>query len=89
MVVTSHNFNKKTTNNKFILYLTKQRSLHVPSFFIISFYFTQENLLSLDYKILFKRIIRLLIPYIIWPIFFWELNEYIDRKYNKVNPNSF
>ena len=89
LVVTSHTFNKKTTNNKYILYITKQRLLHVPSFFIISFYFTQENLLSLDYKILCKRIIRLLIPYIIWPIFFWELNEYIDRKYNKVYSNSF
>ena len=89
LVVTTHNFIKKTTNNKCILYLTKPRFLHVPSFFIISFYFTHKNFLSLDYKILLKRLIRLFIPYIIWPIFFWELNEYINRKYNKVYSNSF
>ena len=33
LVLTSHNFNKKSTNNKYIIYFTKERLLHVPSFF--------------------------------------------------------
>ena len=81
-----HNFDKKTSNNKYIIFITKNRLLHVPSFFIISFYFMCKHLLSLDFKMLLKRLIRLLIPYIIWPIFFWKLNQYLNRNYNKKLP---
>ena len=86
VVVTVHNFDKKTSNNKYIIFITKNRLLHVPSFFIMSFYFMCKHLLSLDFKMLLKRLIRLLIPYIIWPIFFWKLNQYLNRNYKKKLP---
>ena len=89
LVVTVHNFNKRTTKNEYILNFTKERYLHVPSFFIMSFYFTCKHLLSLDCKLFLKRLVRLLIPYVIWPIFFWLLNQYLNRNYNKRFPATY
>ena len=68
LVVSAHNFKKESTKNKIILFITKERLLHVPTFFILSFYFMHNNLLSLKPKIILNRLMRLLIPYIGWPI---------------------
>ncbi len=73
-VIRAHNFQKNSTKNKLILKITEERKLHVPSFFIMSFFFTYSNLLSLNRKIFFTRIIRLLLPYILWPVIIWNLN---------------
>ena len=89
LVVKAHNFNSKSTKNKVILYITKERSLHVPSFFIMSFYFMYKNIFSLNIKILFKRLIRLLIPYIIWPIIIWNLNHLWNKKFNTKLADSY
>lgn len=89
IVLTSHNFERKTTKNRFIINLTKERKLHVPSFFIISFYFMSKHLYSFKIKILFIRLIRLLIPYIGWPIIIWEINRFLNRKYNFKFPCTF
>lgn len=43
---------------------------HVPTFMIISFYFYYKTLISNDIIKIKKRLERLLIPYIIWPIIF-------------------
>ena len=89
IVLTSHNFKRKTTKNRFLLNLTKERKLHVPSFFIMSFYFMSKHLYSLKIKIFFIRLIRLLIPYIGWPIIIWEINRFLNRKYNIKFPCTF
>lgn len=79
-VVISHCFNRKSTNNKIIQKITKKRSIHVPSFFIISFNFMCNNLLSKNINLFLQRIIRLLIPYIIWPIIIWIINNLLHLK---------
>ena len=89
IVLTSHNFSRKTTKNRFILNLTKERKLHVPSFFIMSFYFMSKHLYSLRIKIFFKRLIRLLIPYVGWPIIIWKINRFLCGKYNIKFPFTF
>ena len=89
LVVCVHNFNNKTTTNEYILNFTKERYLHVPSFFIMSFYFMSKHFLSIDFKMFIKRLIRLLIPYIIWPIFFWKLNQYLNRHYHMKLPDTY
>ena len=76
-VVRSHNFNYNSTKNKILLYLFRKRRTHVPSFFIMSFYFSHNDLLSSNIKIFLKRIERLLIPYILWPLIIYLLNNYI------------
>ena len=43
LVVATHFFSRKTTKNEIILTLYDNRYIHVPSFFIMSFYFTCHN----------------------------------------------
>lgn len=43
---------------------------HVPTFMLISFYFFYNTFISNDIIKYKKRLIRLLVPYIIWPIIF-------------------
>ena len=88
-VVRSHNFNYNSTKNKILLYLFKKRKTHVPSFFIISFYFIHKELVLSNIKTYLKRMERLLIPYILWPIIIYILNNYILNNYIVVKKYSF
>ena len=83
LVVVAHNFDRKSSNNKIIINITKERFLHVPSFFIMSFYFSCKNFISLNIKLFFIRLIRLLIPYVGWSFIIWIINHYLNIKYNK------
>ena len=74
-VIVSHNFNKDSTKNKFLLFILRRRRLHVPSFFIMSFYFMYNDLIKLDKKKIKNRLERLVIPYIGWAIIIWILNN--------------
>lgn len=79
-VIRSHYLNKNSTQNKIIFYiLGKRRSIHVPSFFIMSFYFNFKSLNSMDIKRNYKRFQRLLIPYIFWPIIIFSINNTISK----------
>ena len=49
--------------------------LHVPTFFIISFYFFHKSLISRNTDKLKQRFQRLLIPYIVWPIIIFVINN--------------
>jgi fucose 4-O-acetylase-like acetyltransferase len=89
LVLSHHCFNPLSTKNKIILYINKKRILHVPTFFIISFYFMCDNLLSLYIKHLLKRLIRLLIPYIGWSIIILKINNFFNKKYNTKFTDSY
>jgi len=67
-VIRSHCFNYKSTKNKIILFLFNKRRVHVPSFFIMSFYFLYKDLILLEFNLFVIRLERLIIPYIGWPI---------------------
>ena len=88
LVVVAHNFNRNSTKNETIIFITINRKLHVPSFYIMSFYFMATHLFSLNIKILLKRLIRLLIPYIGWPIILYKINRYLNLHYHKNFPDS-
>ena len=85
LVIVTHQFNKDSTKNKLILFITKQRTFHVPCFCMLSFNFMCNTLLSLNPKKILIRIIRLLIPYIGWPLIIFSINRklknYINKKY--------
>lgn len=89
LVLSDHCFNPLSTKNKIILYINAKRILHVPTFFIISFYFMCDHLLSLYIKHLLKRIIRLLIPYIGWSIIILKINNFFNKKYNTKFTDSY
>lgn len=61
--------------------------LHVPTFFIISFYFLYNNLSNRNIKKIKLRFERLLIPYIIWPILIFMINNilFITLKLGRFN----
>ena len=63
LVVVHHNYNRNSTKNKIIVFITLKRLLHVPSFYIMSFSFFAHHLFSLNFKILIKRLVRLLNEY--------------------------
>lgn len=75
-VIITHCFNNNTTRDNIILFITKRRRIHVPSFFILSFYFNYNTLVSSDCKKKIERIIRLLIPFIGWPIIVFVFCNY-------------
>lgn len=52
-------------------------NLHVPTFFIISFYFFHNTLISRNLNKFYQRFQRLLIPYIIWPFIIYIINNII------------
>ena len=84
-VINCHCFKKKTTSNKLILYLLDSNRLHVPLFIIMSFYFTHNDLLSLNFDKIYKRFERLFIPYIGWPLILFLLSNFINY-FNKSIP---
>lgn len=79
-VVRQHCFNPKTTKNKIILLYFANRLVHVPSFFILSFYFSHKELILTNFNLLYKRLQRLLIPYIGWPLIIYFLNNFLLQK---------
>lgn len=89
LVVVHHCFHQQTTKNKFILEFTKERFLHVPSFFILSFYFMSKNLLSLNPKIILNRFLRLLIPYIGWALIILKINHLFNNKFHQKLKDSY
>ena len=85
-VVISHCCKRETTKNKFIfLIFVKKRKIHVPAFFILSFYFMHDHFISLKIKTFLRRLERLIIPYLGWPIIIYALNNGIFNRLIKNN----
>ncbi len=87
-VIRSHNFNIKSTKNKLLRFCLRNRRIHVPSFFIISFFFMHKDFISFNINKYFKRIERLIIPYLIWPIIIWILNNLFNFFFKSTFPTS-
>ena len=73
MVIIDNLCKRDIKKYNFILYY------HIPTFFIISFYFTYKTFISYDIKKTKLRLERLFIPYIIWSFISWIL-KYFEIK---------
>ena len=62
-------------NLNYIFSIFLINSLHVPTFFIISFYFLYPTLFSKNVNKFKRRFQRLLIPYLVWPAIIWIINN--------------
>ena len=71
LIVVIHCHNKKGDDTKILLFCYNTLCFYVPTFFIISFYFSFRLFISKDIIKIKQRFKRILIPYIIWPIIFW------------------
>lgn len=70
MVVMDHLY-KRENLKKYLYFLY----YHIPSFFLISFYFTYKTLTSFNDSKIKLRIERLLIPYFFWCTISWVINN--------------
>ena len=75
-----------SSNNIFILSLKINR-FQVPCFFFISFYFLYSTILQRNIQKFRLRLERLLVPYIMYPIINWSINNlmFLLIKFNRYN----
>ena len=83
-VILYHCFRTNNTNLYNIIILKR---FHVPTFMFISFYYFYQLLNLKNINKIKDRLIRLLIPYILWPLIIWCFNNilYIFFHFNRYN----
>lgn len=74
-VILFHCLNMKYAYHKFFFF-TKTKFYHVPSFTFISFYFTSNIIIKKNLNKIICRFERLFIPYLIYPILVWLINNF-------------
>jgi len=63
---------------------TKSRRIHVPSFFIMAFYFMHKNSVTNNFRKLLIRLERLIFPYLGWPIIIIFLNNGLLQRISNI-----
>ena len=78
-VIMGHFYNVSHSKGKWAKFIMRTETFrfHVRVFFIMSFYLSYKTIVSNDLKKKLKRLERLLIPYIIWPIIIFFLNNFL------------
>ena len=85
LVVKSHCYSRKNRfQNIFILEFFIKSRFHVPIFYIMSFYFCSNIFTSRSIGKIKQRFERILIPYLIWPLVIYILNNYIYHYRKKI-----
>ena len=84
LIVQLHCYDFKT-NNKVLLFTRKVQLLYVPTFYIISFYFSYDMIKKKNIDKIKLRLQRIIMPYIVWPSIFYLINNinYLFYKNNK------
>ena len=89
LVVTFHCFKPKSTVKKQLKIKIIYNFIHVPIFYILSFYYCYKLFKSKDIRKIKLRFQRLLIPYFIWPIIIWLLQNLLYFLLKKIDKISF
>jgi fucose 4-O-acetylase-like acetyltransferase len=84
LVVSIHSFKPNPITLKKIIIKMIYNMCHVPTFFILSFYFSYFSFKSKNIQKIKIRFQRLLIPYFLWPIIFWSFNNVLSFLYIKI-----
>ena len=87
-IVILHFLKKDFLNNIYLKFIFHCQPFYVPTFFVISFYFSFGTLYTKNINKIKDRIIRILIPYIIWPTFLWIINLLYNHD-SKINYKTF
>ena len=85
LVVSIHCYKPKFTIRKKIIIKIIYNMVHVPTFYILSFYFSFNLFKSKNIKKIKLRFQRLLIPYLVWPIIIWSLNNLFSFFFIKID----
>lgn len=78
-IVVLHFLKIKFNTNFFTRFMIRGLPFYVPTFFLISFYFSYNLFTSKNIVKIKDRFIRILIPYTIWPIVLW-FRDIIHKK---------
>ena len=77
--VVSYHYLRKNKINYLLLHITKHYFFHVPCFAFISFFFSYNIFFDANILKFKKRLERLLMPYIIWPLIFLIINNIVNH----------
>lgn len=84
-VIISHCCIRESIKNKYIFIIFgKSRRIHVPSFFIMAFYFMHNNLVTNNFRKLLIRLERLIFPYLGWPIIIFFLHNGLFQRISNI-----
>ncbi len=78
-IIVIHFLKRKYNTNFFIRFMIRGLPFYVPTFFLISFYFSYNVFTSKNIDKIRERFIRVMIPYIFWQIFIW-IRDIIHEK---------
>lgn len=79
-IVILHFLKEEFKTNFLLKFMFHCQPFYVPTFFLISFYFSFNMFISKNIAKIKERFIRILIPYTIWPIFLWLRNIIFNHK---------
>ena len=88
-IVVIHCLNKKYMNKLIYFFCFYGFYNYVPTFFLISFYFSNKSFTSKNINKLKERLLRISIPYIIWPCIFWIKYSFINSMKGIVNSDKY
>ena len=75
-ILVFHCINRNLYKSKIIISITRDVDIDLGVFFIISFYYSYNSFTSKNIVKIKQRLYRLLIPYIIWPFFFFIIHNF-------------
>ena len=78
LVVIAHCYNPNASTRKKIIIKLIINSIHVPTFYLMSFYFCYNIFKSKNVRKIKIRFQRLFIPYLVWPIIILSLNNLLS-----------
>ena len=79
-IVILHFLKKKYNTYYLTIFIFHCQPFYVPTFFLISFYFSFNTFVSKNIPKIKERFIRIFIPYTVWPIFLWFRKIIINYK---------
>ena len=81
LIVVIHFYNRSFATSPLRSFPFKNLGFYIPTFFVISFYFSHDCFVSRNIPKIKQRFQRILIPYFIWPYFFWIRNNFYNYYY--------
>lgn len=83
-ILVYHCYDQKLCENKILRTILDAIPLYFPTLFLIYFYFSYNHLSNKSIPQILKRFIKLIVPYFVWPLFFYIINTLsTDRRTEK------
>lgn len=88
-IVVAHCLNKKYETKLIFFLCLFGLHYYVPTFFLISFYFSNKTFSSRNILKIKERLLRISIPYIIWPCIIWMKYTFINSMKGNIDVDKY